>query len=135
MLLMMTGLRRSEVLGLALDCVDLEDGKVAVKRTLIEDEDRTPLLREKAKTASSLREVTIPSRLVERLRVHKAFILEQKLKWGRDYAPGPMLVFPEAGGGPPNPSTWTIRLPQIMRQHAFRVPSPYTATDTPPRPR
>jgi integrase len=117
LLLILTGLRRSEVLGLTWDAIDLDAGRITVKRTLIVDEDGKPLLRtEKAKSANSLRPMTIPAILVDRLRAHWTFTAEQMLAWGADYRRDPLLVFPEAGGGMPNPSTWTIRLRQIMRQ-------------------
>ncbi|RWK11851.1 tyrosine-type recombinase/integrase [Mesorhizobium sp.] len=125
LLLMLTGLRRSEVLGLCWDAVDLDAGKITVKRTLIVDEDGKPLLRdEKAKSTKSLRTVTIPAILVDRLRAHWTFTAEQMLAWGTDYRRDPLLVFPEAGGGAPNPSTWTIRLRQIMRQAKVKAVQP-----------
>lgn len=116
LLMMLTGLRRSEVLGLCWDAIDLDAGKIAVRRTLIVGENGRPVLRERAKTARSLRTVSIPAVLAERLRAHWAFTAEQMLAWGADYCRAPMLVFPEAGGSMPNPGTWTIRLRQIMRQ-------------------
>ena len=117
LLLMLTGLRRSEVLGLAWDAVDLETSRITVKRTLIVGEDGKPLLREqKAKSVKSLRVITIPAVLVDRLAQHWAFTTDQLLQWGSEYCRDPLFVFPEAGGGMPNPGTWTIRLRQIMRQ-------------------
>ena len=82
-----TGLRRGELLGLAFDAIDFETGRLTVRRTVIEDKDRQPLLRDgKAKTASSLRTISLSAPMLERLRQHKVMILEQRMKWGRDYA-------------------------------------------------
>ena len=85
--------------GSAFDAVDFDTGLLTVKRTVIEGTDRLPILREgKAKTAGSLRTIRLSAPMLDRLRQHKVTILEQRMKWGQDYAEGPLLVFPLSAG-------------------------------------
>jgi integrase len=109
-----SGLRRGEILGLAWDAVDLAAGTISVKRVVISDEQRRPMLREGAKTAGSIRTVSLAPELIERLREHKIFTLKQKVIWGREYWKGPMLCFPAAGGGPMPPQNLADRLRKIL---------------------
>jgi integrase len=80
--LLITGLRRSELLGLAWDSVDLKQGTITVKRVVL-DVDRAPLLREIPKSESSQRTIAIPPLLVDLLRAQKAHCLEAALRWGK----------------------------------------------------
>ncbi len=100
-----TGLRRGEILGLAFDVIDLEEGLLTVRRTVIDGEDRLPILREGiAKTRGSLRTISLSKTIVERLRTHKLMTMEHRMKWGPEYATGPLLVFPAVGGAPMKPA-------------------------------
>ena len=47
--LLVTGIRRSELLALALDAVDLDVGMITIRRTVL-DVDNAPLLRDVTKT-------------------------------------------------------------------------------------
>jgi integrase len=116
MLLQSTGIRRSELLGLKWSAVDLVGGTIKIERAVINDLDGNPIIRETAKTKTSLRTINIPATVVERLRRHKLFIAEQRLAWGRDYRTDLDLVFPVAGGGIMAPMQMTTRLRQILRQ-------------------
>ena len=68
--MLITGLRRSELLGLAWDAVDLEQGTNTIKRVVL-DVYRAPLLRETGKSENSLRTTAIPPLLIELLRAQK----------------------------------------------------------------
>ena len=83
-----------------------------------------PLLRDGAKTRSSIRTISIAPELVERLRRHKVFTLEQKVKWGREYRDGPMLCFPAAGGGPMPPQNLADRLRKILAKAGVKGAQP-----------
>ncbi|RWH76857.1 MAG: site-specific integrase [Mesorhizobium sp.] len=117
MVLLSSGLRRSELLGLALDAVDFEAGTITVKRSVVYDLDRKPLLRDNiVKSDDSYRIVTLDAAVMDRLRARKAWIAEQKLAWGKSYFDGPPLVFPGPGGFPYDPHSMTLRLRQVLRQ-------------------
>ena len=92
-------MRRSELLGLAFDCVDLDNGRITVRRSVVETTYRKPVLREHGKTESSRRTIAIPAVLTEMLRKHKIKVLEAAVAW-RDYQRDPLLVFPGLRGGP-----------------------------------
>jgi integrase len=84
MVLLSSGLRRSELLGLALDAVDFEAGTITVRRSVVYDLDRKPLLRDNiVKSDDSYRTVTLDTAVMDRLRARKAWIAEQKLAWGK----------------------------------------------------
>jgi integrase len=91
-LLLITGIRRSELLALAVDAVDLDGGKIVIRRTVL-DVDHVPVLRESTKSTTSNRTISIPPMLVELLREQKARTFERALKWGANFRREPMLLF------------------------------------------
>ena len=121
--LLITGLRRSELLGLAWDAVDLEHVTVTIKRVVL-DVDRAPVLRETGKSENSQRTIAIPPLLVDLLRVQKAHCLEAALLWGKGYRRQPMFVFARPDGEPHNPMGMTYRLRLLMRRAKVTGHSP-----------
>jgi integrase len=121
--LFVTGMRRSELVGLAFDCIDLDAGRITVRRSVVETTYLKPILREHGKTESSLRTITIPATLTELLRKRKVEILEAALAW-RDYQRDPLLVFPGLRGGPSSPQRLSERLRHLMKRSGVTGPSP-----------
>ena len=115
-LLLTTGLRRSELLGLTLEALDLEAATLTVERTVTEI-GAAVVVREITKTKLSRRTLSIPAAVVLLLRAQKARVLEQALAWGSEYAPGPRFLFPVNGGAPMRPFSLTERLGRL---HASR---------------
>jgi integrase len=113
--LLTCGLRRSELLGLAFDAIDLERAALEVRRTVVAVGNR-PVLREQTKTAASQRTMRIPTTLVTLLRAQRVRIQEQMLKWGTEYQRDPLLVFPGLAGVPMTPNVLSIRLRKLMRR-------------------
>ena len=105
-LLLTTGLRRSELLGLTLDALDLEAATLTVERTVTEIGSAV-IVREITKTKLSRRTLAIPAAVVLLLRAQKARVLEQALAWGSEYARGPRFLFPVNGGAPMRPFSLT----------------------------
>ena len=102
----LTGLRRSEILGLALDDIDFETGEALVQRAVLavrNDRGNAVVVRDKTKTASSRRQVTIPPVLLDRLRRHRAFLAEQALAFGADYQPRALAFFSGSRRPPDGP--------------------------------
>jgi integrase len=122
-LLLAGGLRRSELLGLCFDCVDLAAGCITLRRSVVETTYLNPVLRERGKTESSLRTVRIPATLTEMLRKRKVAVLEAAMAW-RDYQREPLLVFPGLRGGPSSPQRLTERLRHLMKRAGVKGPSP-----------
>ncbi|MBB2692170.1 UNVERIFIED_ORG: integrase [Rhizobium esperanzae] len=115
-ILLTCGLRRSEVLGLAFDAVDMETGDIAIRRTVVAAKDGAPIMREdKAKTKGSLRTVRLPAELLPMLKRHKATIGAMALEWGKGYQREPLLLFPAFGGGPLKPGMLTTRMREFQR--------------------
>jgi len=113
--LLITGTRRSEVLGLAWDMVDLDRGTITIKRVVIEV-DRLPVLREVPKSEGSERTIEIPPLLVELLQAQKTRSRSAALAWGKGYRKHPMFVFAQVNGEPLDPMRVTYRLRQVMRR-------------------
>jgi len=112
--LLITGVRRSELLGLTWDAIDLERGTITIKRVVIEV-DRLPVLREVPKSEGSERAIKIPPLLVELLQAQRTRGLEAALKWGKGYRRDPMFVFAQVNGEPLDPMSVTYRLRLLMR--------------------
>jgi integrase len=122
-LLLTTGLRRSELLGLTLDALDLEAATLTVQRTVTET--RTAVVvREITKTKSSRRTLAIPAAVVTLLRAQKARVLEQALAWGTEYSRGPRFLFPVNGGEPMRPLNLTARLRRLLRRAGIKGVQP-----------
>jgi integrase len=117
------GLRRSEVLGLTFDALDLDAASLSILRTVVAV-DHKPVLRERAKTEASLRTIAIPLQLAELLRQQKARVQAAALKWGKGYQREPMLLFPGLAGAPRLPQSLTDRMRQVMRRAKIVGPSP-----------
>lgn len=61
------GLRRSEILGLCWDCIDLEGHKLHIHRTLVRDENSNFVLKPYTKTESSRRTLSLPGYIEEKI--------------------------------------------------------------------
>jgi len=83
-LLAVTGLRRSEVLGLRWSRVDLDLGTITVDAAVVPGGRGEPILREWTKTTASGRTISIPADLCERLRQHRIEQMKARLIWGRE---------------------------------------------------
>ena len=126
--LLVTGMRRGEICGLAFDQVDLTTNMVGVARTVVL-EHGIPVLRDRAKTASSMRRMSIPAELVTLLWAQQKRVQELMLLWGKEYQRTPLLVFPGLAGTPMRPNALTRRFEKLMKLagiagrqplHAFR---------------
>jgi integrase len=112
---LVTGLRRSELLGLAFDTLDLEVGTMSVRRAVTEVRGKA-VLREIPKSKSAWRTLSIPPEVIALLRAQKARVLELALQWGAEYSREPMFVFPGMAGVPMRPMAVTERLRQLCRR-------------------
>lgn len=62
------GMRRSEILGLCWDCVDLERGTLTIRRTYVYAGEKQWVLKESTKTRSSQRVIHLPEYIAVRFR-------------------------------------------------------------------
>lgn len=102
-----TGLRRSEVLGLSWDQVDLDDGHLTVVQALVEI-DHQPRLKPFPKTKHSRRRIALDAATTRELRAHRARQLEERLAGGDQYRDHG-LVFAQEDGSPIRPTSLSRR--------------------------
>ena len=97
------GLRRSEIVGLCGDCVDVKNGTVTIRRTVVPDRNNRMVLKNGAKNVSSQRTISCPDFIMEKLE--------------------PLI--------PPNPTARIFPFhPDTVRKHVHRACSAAGITDT-----
>jgi len=92
------GLRQGEALGLLWDDVDLDAGTLTVRRALQRVKGKGLVLVE-PKSAAGRRTLVLPAPLVEALRRHRAWQLQQRMAAANVWQDGG-YVFPQADGRP-----------------------------------
>ena len=93
-----TGMRRSEILGLTWPAIDLDGSSLMVTATVVQV-DNHPVFREmEAKTAGSLRSISLDGYTVARLRSLKASQSAQRLAMGELWQDTQGLVFTDEAG-------------------------------------
>jgi len=117
-----TGMRRSEVLGLSRDHVDLDDGHLAVVQALVEVEHR-PQLKPFPKTDHSRRRIAVDAATIRELRAHRTRQLEERLAAGDEYHDH-RLVFSRADGAPISPTSLSRRFATLARDAGLPDLSP-----------
>ena len=99
----MTGLRRSEMLALKWDDINMEEGRISLCRSLEKDETGVICCKE-PKTRAGRRSVPINKTVITSLIQHKGLQAAQKLRCGPAYQDGGW-VFPRENGTLLNPDT------------------------------
>jgi integrase len=98
-----TGMRLGEILALRERRVDLDRGVIEVREAL--EETKAHGIRFKpAKTKAGRRTITLPTIVIEALRVHRAERLEQRMTLGLGKPIADDLLFANLSGGPLRPS-------------------------------
>ena len=98
-LLLVTGLRPGEALGLKWSDVDWDQQRIRIQRTLVRDENNEWRLAE-PKTSRSRRSIVVPASTMDTLRRHRAEQAEERLRKGAEYAGELNLVFANGRGDP-----------------------------------
>ncbi len=110
-----TGMRRSEVLGLAWSDVDLDRGSLSVTHTVVRGPEGL-VRRRGTKTRTSRRHVALDGQTVAKLREHRRRQLEERLAWGEGYA-DIGVVFTREDGSLLRPD-WVSRRFEALRVEA-----------------
>ena len=87
-----TGMRRSEVLGLSWDSLDLEEGRLSIRQSLV-NVNNVPTLQSDTKTASGRRLVNLDELTVSVLKKHQTSQYEERLLAGSAWNNEHNLVF------------------------------------------
>ena len=118
-LIAMTGMRRGEALGLQWEDLDLEAGRLSIKRTLIQianySKDGTDWTLGAPKTRSGYRQVELDPRTVAVLRAHRARQAEERLRLGGDYLTNE-FVFTRHDGRPLHPKLVSQQFRRLVRR-------------------
>jgi integrase len=106
------GLRRGELLGLQWDCVDLDNSRITIVRSLQRIAGKLQLT--DTKTPKSRRTVPLPQYAVRALRAHRTRQLEDRLAAGPEWQERG-LVFTNISGGPVEPVTLRRRFKRLLK--------------------
>jgi integrase len=110
-----TGMRRSEMLALRWQDIDLDAGRLTIERSL-EQTTAGGVKPKSPKTRSGRRTISLPPRLVEELRQHWREQQEQRLGMGLGKAPETASVFATADGQHLSPNGITKAWPRAMAE-------------------
>jgi integrase len=113
LLLVTTGMRRGEVLGLAWDSVDVANNRIAVVRSLTVVDYRDVRFTQ-PKTAKGRRSVAIDPTTLDALQSHRVRQLEERLRWGAAWN-DTGLVFTREDGSALHPERLTRWFEQLSR--------------------
>jgi integrase len=115
-----SGLRRSELLALRWQDVELDAGHLQVARSL-EETKRGGLVFKTPKTRNSRRVVTLPASTIVMLREHRRAQQEQHLFLGLGRIQPAALVFSNVDGGPRSPRGLSQQWGEAMKAAGFTV--------------
>lgn len=126
LMLISTGLRVGELLALTWDCVDFENNKINVNKTLsrVDGELFNP-----TKTETSNRVIPVLEDIMKFLKSHKAQQNITKLQVGKDYNPY-NLVFTNIYGAPVSFSTFAKSLKRLLKDNGLPELSPHKLRHT-----
>ena len=113
-LLIATGLRIGEALGLAWDHVDLDGGRLMVRRSL-QSVMGQGLIYQPPKTSKSKRTVMLPNTSVQTLRTHLLRQVEHRLRLGPGWKDNG-LAFPNEWGEPMEPTRVNRALTRSLKK-------------------
>jgi integrase len=121
-LLASTGMRRGEALGLRWSDIDLDTGRVDIRRTLIttdvQRKGEPGMAWGSPKTAKGRRTVALDADTVARLRTHRSKQLQERLAVGEGYQDGDLVVcLPD--GRPVHPKTLSSHFDRLIKRHGL----------------
>ena len=104
-LLLVSGCRRGELLGLKWNKVDWERGSVRIDCALLYAKDRG-IYEGSPKTSDSVRTIRLPEETMRLLAEYRRWQAQQRLGLGERWKGLPLRVSPGSGAGPCTPLTW-----------------------------
>lgn len=127
-MLMVTGARRGEILGLVWDNVDLNNGEILIDRNVLYHPDHGIYI-DTTKTETSKRSITLPEGTPELLRQYKAWQNEERLRLGAFYK-YQGFVFSQDNGNPMHPDSVTDWLNKFSKRHSLPHINPHAFRHT-----
>lgn len=113
-LLFHTGCRRSEILGLAWDCIDFDQNQIHIRRALVSINGEAHL-KEYPKTKASVRTIPVHPHIMKLLKVHKEKQIEES-KSHDTWSNKPNLIFCNRDGSPHSPTYFLHNFKCVIRK-------------------
>ncbi len=111
-----TGMRRSELLGVRRDALDLDAGTITIDETLISVAGRAE--ESDGKTDAGVRTVSLDAFMVAALRLHLVMLDDERAAFGAAYAGGWLFVWED--GQRPHPDSVTDRFNRLVDRAGAR---------------
>ncbi len=127
-LLLITGARRGEVLGLKWDKVDFDGHKIHICNNVLYASDRG-IYEDTPKTATSDRIISIPLETMQLLRQYRAWQSGERLRLG-EYFQNQGFVFSQDNGRPMHPDSVTDWLKKFSKRHDLPHINPHAFRHT-----
>ncbi|OUP62928.1 hypothetical protein B5F12_09165 [Pseudoflavonifractor sp. An176] len=127
-LLLITGARRGEVLGLKWDKVDFEGNRIYICNSVLYSPD-VGIYESTPKTERSRRYVTLPPETMQLLRRYRAWQAEERLRLG-EYYQNQGFVFSQDNGNPMHPDSVTDWLKKFSKRHDLPHINPHAFRHT-----
>lgn len=116
-MLLITGARRGEILGLKWDKVDFENARIYICNNILYTADRG-VYEDTPKTERSKRYIMLPLETAELLKQYKAYQAEERLKSG-GYYQNQDFLFTQGNGKPMHPDSVTDWLTKFSKRHGL----------------
>ena len=127
-ILLITGARRGEVLGLKWDKVDFSKNQVYICNSVLYSPD-VGIYESTPKTEKSKRYVSLPEETMQLLRKYRAWQSEERLRLG-EYYQDQGFVFAQDNGRPMHPDSVTTWLDRFSKRHELPHINPHAFRHT-----
>lgn len=127
-LLLVTGCRRGELLGLKWDKVSFEKNQIHICNNVLYAPDRG-IYEDTPKTATSIRYITLPAETMKLLRQYRVWQSEERLRLGMYYQ-DQGFVFCQDNGNPMHPDSVTDWLNKFSKRHDLPHINPHAFRHT-----
>ena len=117
LLLLVSGCRRGEALGLKWEDVSFEFNRIHICRNVLYTKEKGVYV-DTPKTENSTRYVTIPADIMAELRKHKAWQSAERMRLGTYYE-NEGYVFTQENGSPLHPCSVTSWMTKFSRRHGL----------------